>query len=50
MRRRALYALIGVSLLDTILPLPLLGIAAIYVVLRRPVGFYERVRRLYTEG
>lgn len=47
-RTKCLLTIISLMILD-ILPIPVIGIIALYVILRRPPWFERTVRRLYQE-
>lgn len=47
LKTKTLIALVGLSLVDAVIPIPILGIILIYVVLQRPTWFLDVVRELY---
>lgn len=47
LRAKCLIGLVGLGILDAVIPLPILGVILIYVILQRPPGFLEMVRELY---
>ena len=44
---KSLIVLIVLSLVDVVIPVPILGMILIYVVLQRPVWFMEMVSEIY---
>ena len=46
-RKKLIWILVGMALLDVLLPLPLCALVAIYVVVKRPIEVLDFVRRLY---
>ena len=46
-KTKVLLTLIGLSLADMVIPIPILGIILIYVVLQRPKWFADQYRDIY---
>jgi hypothetical protein len=46
-KNRSLIALIVLSMVDTLIPLPILGAILIYVLLQRPPWFRNVVKEIY---
>jgi hypothetical protein len=44
---RCLIGLVGLSIVDAIIPIPILGVILIYVVLNKPRWFHKVVKELY---
>ncbi len=48
-KTKTLIALILLSMVDTVIPLPIIGVILIYVLLQRPPWFRNVVLELYGE-
>jgi hypothetical protein len=46
-KTRLLIALIALSLVDAVIPIPILGIILIFVILQKPPWFQDLVRQVY---
>ncbi len=46
-KTKVLAALLPLALVDTVIPVPILGLTLGYVVLARPPWFADLVRRIY---
>ena len=46
-KTKALIALAILCIMDVVIPIPVLGVILIYVVLQKPPGFMDFVRRIY---
>jgi len=46
-KTQLLITLIALSLVDIVIPIPIVGLILIYVVLQRPTWFIEMVRNIY---
>lgn len=46
-KTRSLIALIVLSLVDAVIPIPILGIILIFVLLQKPPWFQDLVREVY---
>lgn len=46
-KTKVLFALTALSLVDMVIPIPILGIILIYVVLQRPKWFADQYRDIY---
>lgn len=46
-KTQLLITLVALSIVDTIIPIPIVGLILIYVVLQRPPWFMESVRDVY---
>ena len=49
-RTKLVASLVLLCLADIVIPVPILGIALLYVVLSRPAWFPETVRSIYAAG
>ena len=49
-KAKSLIVLIILSVVDVVIPIPILALFLIYVVLQRPPWFPEVVRRIYPSG
>jgi hypothetical protein len=49
LKTKCLMGLIGLSVVDTVIPLPILGLVLIYVILQKSPWFYEVVCEIYRE-
>ncbi len=47
LKTRALIALIVLSIVDAVIPIPIVGIVLIFVFLQKPPWFRELVREVY---
>ncbi len=47
-RQKTVLTLVLLSLIDGVIPIPILGIVLIYVVLTRPPWFKDLTSRIYT--
>ncbi|BBL72155.1 hypothetical protein [Methylogaea oryzae] len=50
MRFELLVALFFISLVDAVVPLPIFGFIALYIVLKRPPWFLRLVLKIYRRG
>lgn len=48
MQTKCLAALISLSIVDVVIPIPILGLVLIYVLLQRPRWFMDTVREIYS--
>ncbi|MGD9023039.1 MAG: hypothetical protein PVJ62_04585 [Deltaproteobacteria bacterium] len=46
-KTKCLIALMGLAVVDAVIPFPILGMILIYVVLQKPLWFERMVRELY---
>jgi hypothetical protein len=46
-KTKTLLSLVGLGLVDLVIPVPILALILIHVVLNRPPWFIDRVRDLY---
>ena len=49
-KTKSLVGLILLSMVDTVIPFPILGVTLIYVVLQRPPWFRDVVLEIYGEN
>jgi len=49
-RTKCLITLILLAMVDTVIPLPIIGAILIYVLLQRPPWFRNVVADIYTDG
>ncbi|MBW1740389.1 MAG: hypothetical protein JRJ42_04540 [Deltaproteobacteria bacterium] len=47
LKTRSLIYLVGLSVVDVVIPIPILGMILIFVVLQKPPLFLKVVRELY---
>jgi hypothetical protein len=47
LKTKCLIGLLGLAVVDAVIPFPILGMILIYVVLQKPPWFHEVVRDLY---
>lgn len=47
LKTRFLFGLVGLSVVDVFIPIPILGLILIFVILQRPPWFQKVVRELY---
>jgi hypothetical protein len=47
LKTRSIIGLVGLSIVDMVIPIPILGMILIFVVLQRPPWFHKAVRELY---
>ena len=47
LKTRSIIGLVGLSIVDMAIPIPVLGMMLIFVVLQRPPWFQKAVRELY---
>jgi len=45
--KQVLFNLIGLGLVDTVIPIPIVAIILIYVTIRKPTWFRDMVRDIY---
>ncbi len=50
LKTKYLINVILLSLVDIVIPIPILGIILIYVLLQRPLWFKDAVRAIHDEG
>ncbi len=50
LKTKYLINVILLSLVDIVIPIPILGIILIYVLLQRPLWFKDAVRDIHDEG
>ena len=48
-RGKLIAILIFLAMIDLFIPIPFFAIAALYIVIKRPVQFLDAVRRFYAE-
>lgn len=46
-KSKLLVYVLLLSIVDMVVPVPILGIILVYVVLEKPAWFYDTVRRIY---
>jgi len=49
LKTRALIGLVSLSLVDTVIPIPIVGLTLIYVMIQKPPWFQEIVAAIYGE-
>jgi hypothetical protein len=47
LKTRSIIGLVGLSIVDMVIPIPILGMILIFIVLQRPPSFQKAVRELY---
>jgi putative effector of murein hydrolase LrgA (UPF0299 family) len=47
LKTRSLIGLAGLSVLDVVIPIPIVGLILVFVVLQKPPWFQKVVRELY---
>jgi len=47
LKTKFLMGLIGLAVVDAVIPFPILGMMLIYVILQKPLWFYEVVCEIY---
>ena len=48
-RKKLIWFFSGMVLFDLIIPIPLLAIAGLYLVVKRPMSVLDSVRRVYAD-
>jgi hypothetical protein len=47
LKTRVLICLVGLCLVDTVIPLPIVGLVVVFVILQKPPWFQKLVGELY---
>ncbi|MBW1676014.1 MAG: hypothetical protein JRF30_00400 [Deltaproteobacteria bacterium] len=50
LKARSLIGLVGLSIVDAVIPIPIVGLILIFVILQKPPWFQKLVGELYVES